>query len=64
MKVIPLQQVREGEEASELVLSESRFKSLHEDLRNFLAIKNSKTPILIGINQIFLVMISLVITDG
>ena len=65
MKVIPIQQVREGEEASELILSESHFKSLHEDLRNFLSsIKDSKTPILIGIDQIFLVMISLVITDG
>ena len=63
MKVIPIQQVREGEEASELILSESHFKSLHEYLRNFLSIKDSKTSILIGIDQIFLAMISLV-TDG
>ena len=63
MKVIPIQQVREGEEASELILSESQFKSLYEYLRNFLSIKDSKTSILIGIDQIFLAMISLV-TDG
>ena len=63
MKVIPIQQVREGEEASELILSESQFKSLYEYLRNFLSIKDSKTSILIGFDQIFLAMISLV-TDG
>ena len=63
MKVIPIQQLREGEEASELILSESQFKSLYEYLRNFLSIKDSKTSILIGIDQIFLAMISLV-TDG